>query len=391
MTGKDNEIVVRLAECIRRFQQVNRFAVRNYGRKVSENLQGHIMLQVEAQTTTSVDQMVRALNVPQATLSRAIKFLLAEKLLVQRSNPRDRRVREISLTAGGRRYLDSWHARYNHMTDDLASRLTGPELLRLVSYQKRFSDGLGAEDHPFSVKVGPMRRQVIRITRGLELLRTDLFRPFGLSSLEWHLLAEIGASDSQCVARELCVTFGAPTNTVATAIKSLERSGFLTRIPDDDDARRRFLQVTRKGRGILRRVLNRQLQVLASATAEFSPEELREFVELSEKLFQIGEFQKSSTDAFVIRRLESSQEIATGRRFVLQQLFDTAEDRDLPGEILARKNIAFGLFHEGELSGVCEVDSDGDIVNLFISNVIVEEFSPEQFYSHCTSEARTQA
>lgn len=77
----------------------------------------------------------------------------------------------------------------------------------------------------------------------------DVFREFGLFRAEYHLLMCL-AHYPVLAAHDVARMTRMPRNTISRAVKRMERDGFLTRAPDQEDKRKARLTLTIEGRKI---------------------------------------------------------------------------------------------------------------------------------------------
>ncbi len=110
-----------------------------------------------------------------------------------------------------------------------------------------------------------------------ELLKR--IEPHGVGLGQWYFLRELWVEDGLSQ-RELSARTGMGDNTTVSAMRSLEKLGAIRRIRDPDDARRRLVYLTSKGKRLKTRLLPLAVEVNAIAANGLSDEELAEFARM---------------------------------------------------------------------------------------------------------------
>lgn len=281
-------LIIRLNEIIRRFQQASGFGLRSYGKGVTQALSLHSLSLVCGEPHCTIERLIAVVNAPQPTVSRAVRQLESQGFIRCERSAADARYVQLIPTLLGRQHHAADNAALWKIYDKLVSSLTQEEREELYELQRRFADGLQAQQCDFTPDVHPMQRQVARITRGLQLLRTDMFRKFKISILGWNFLSQISLEQRTLHAKELCNRFNAPVNTVASVILALQRERLIQRVEDREDRRILRLAITSRGSGVLTRIRKLQLSQLEDGVQSLHDPELERLVVLSEKYLAEG-------------------------------------------------------------------------------------------------------
>jgi DNA-binding MarR family transcriptional regulator len=83
---------------------------------------------------------------------------------------------------------------------------------------------------------------------------------------------------------ELANRLGVEASHVTRTVQQLQKSGYVTRVPDPDDGRAQRIQLTGAGREAIRRVRDAGARGMQLALAGWSPEELRHLATLFHRM-----------------------------------------------------------------------------------------------------------
>ncbi|MFF8316164.1 MarR family winged helix-turn-helix transcriptional regulator [Streptomyces bobili] len=83
---------------------------------------------------------------------------------------------------------------------------------------------------------------------------------------------------------ELAQRLGVEASHVTRTVQQLQKSGYVTRVPDPDDGRAQRIQLTAAGREAIDRVRDAGARGMQLALAEWSPEELRQLSALFHRM-----------------------------------------------------------------------------------------------------------
>ncbi len=90
-----------------------------------------------------------------------------------------------------------------------------------------------------------------RASRRLSQMYDAALAPSGLKSTQYAVLDEIGRREQPPTLRDLADTLVMDQSTIGQNLRPLERDGLVALEQDDNDRRRRFVKLTRKGRARL--------------------------------------------------------------------------------------------------------------------------------------------
>ncbi|MFF9625199.1 MarR family winged helix-turn-helix transcriptional regulator [Streptomyces griseosporeus] len=83
---------------------------------------------------------------------------------------------------------------------------------------------------------------------------------------------------------ELANRLGVEASHVTRTVQQLQRSGYVTRVPDPDDGRAQRIELTDAGRDAIRRVRDAGVRGMQLALAHWQPEELRQLAGLFHRM-----------------------------------------------------------------------------------------------------------
>lgn len=83
---------------------------------------------------------------------------------------------------------------------------------------------------------------------------------------------------------ELAQRLGVEASHVTRTVQQLQKSGYVTRVPDPDDGRAQRIQLTEAGRAAIDRVRDAGARGMQLALSDWSPEELRQLASLFHRM-----------------------------------------------------------------------------------------------------------
>ncbi|MFF3876031.1 MarR family winged helix-turn-helix transcriptional regulator [Streptomyces sp. NPDC001978] len=107
------------------------------------------------------------------------------------------------------------------------------------------------------------------------------------------LLRQIADSEPQRPG-ELAQRLGVEASHVTRTVQQLQRSGYVTRVPDPDDRRAQRIQLTDAGRAAVKSVRDAGARGMQVALADWQPEELRQLATLFHRM--VDDFLKQAVD-----------------------------------------------------------------------------------------------
>ena len=93
---------------------------------------------------------------------------------------------------------------------------------------------------------------------------------------------------------ELAIRLGVEASHVTRTVQQLQKSGYVTRVPDPDDRRAQRIQLTEAGEQAIARVRDAGARGMQLALADWSPEELRRLATLFHRM--VDDFLSYSID-----------------------------------------------------------------------------------------------
>ena len=136
---------------------------------------------------------------------------------------------------------------------------------------------------PFETSLGYQIRATHRLFQSYLQSKIE---PYGVSLGMWYFLRVLWEADG-LTQRELSHRVGTMEPTTLTAMRSMERSGFIRRERNAEDGRKINIFLTDKGRDLKPLLLPFAKQVVDDAAANFTADERRQFLGL------LGAVQKS--------------------------------------------------------------------------------------------------
>ncbi|MFI8234696.1 MarR family winged helix-turn-helix transcriptional regulator [Streptomyces sp. NPDC085900] len=83
---------------------------------------------------------------------------------------------------------------------------------------------------------------------------------------------------------ELAIRLGVEASHVTRTVQQLQKSGYVTRVPDPDDRRAQRIELTEAGREAMARVRDAGARGMQLALSEWTPEELRQLATLFHRM-----------------------------------------------------------------------------------------------------------
>ena len=111
----------------------------------------------------------------------------------------------------------------------------------------------------------------------------ERIEPHGVGLGQWYFLRELWVEDGLSQ-RELSARTRMGDNTTVSAMRSLEKIGAIRRIRDPEDARRRLVYLTARGKRLKARLLPLAVEVNAVAAAGLSDAELAELARMIQQV-----------------------------------------------------------------------------------------------------------
>lgn len=106
---------------------------------------------------------------------------------------------------------------------------------------------------------------------------------WALSDTAFWILYVAWVQGDGCTQRDICASWSYTKQTINTALKNLERQGYIRLIPLPDNRKSKQIRFTESGEQLADRIVTPLLRAEADSFAQLSEQEQRELVRLSQK------------------------------------------------------------------------------------------------------------
>lgn len=103
-------------------------------------------------------------------------------------------------------------------------------------------------------------------------------RRHGLSHAALNALAVIEGNGAPMATGEIGALMHITSGTMTSVLDTLERNGYIARLPDPDDRRRVLVDVTPEAQAVLNRLLPEVVQITTAVMAGIGEKQLKEFL-----------------------------------------------------------------------------------------------------------------
>jgi DNA-binding MarR family transcriptional regulator len=328
-----------ILEAVDFYQVRNRFSVRAHVNQHDAPIVSHLLLEIGQQPGCSLATLVDVLRVPKTTLLRHKAWLVEQGLVREDLSQEDGRKRRLFLTPDGWDALRALSSRNELVVSQATERWAESELLQLQQDLRRFANSLGA--HAFSLAgVGSVRAEMVRVTRGLDLLRGRVSGASAISTFEYQVLNTIVAFESGVTHTHVSKLLSCPTNTLSFVLKKLSQCGLIRKAPMPSDLRSARLLLTAKGRRTLELIKRDMTTRIEVGLRSFSQQESQAFAHLLRSFVGLQSHMQSA--AVSARRVGHLDELGHLRRLVVRNLLETKTE--IPHEILPPSSCVVGIF-----------------------------------------------
>ncbi|MCB9030012.1 MAG: MarR family transcriptional regulator [Deltaproteobacteria bacterium] len=339
---------VELVRLFRIVQRRNR-AVLHVGSGVLTLAESHLLTELNANGSLTASDLCELTKLNKQNVSRLLKNLENSGYLSSKLNKSDQRQKVLKLTAKGKSAVLSvdkdTNARLNKLIDGLSVKQRG----EVESFFKQIADGFSIP----TIKKRPsdkgLRVQIRRITRAFGLLGSNVFES-NLSSLDWHLLAEIFEAKTGLGIKELTQVLGVKQTTISQAIKRLEARQLIARHNDPNDLRRSIIALTFKGQQKLEEISNQGGSLLEKALSNLSADECKTLIKYLTTMAGI----ESVTPQFALKRLKGDNALKRARKMAIEFYATCKGDMDIPGVLFSDDSYVLACFVERELAAAIE-------------------------------------
>lgn len=134
---------------------------------------------------------------------------------------------------------------------------------------------------------------ITRLDSAMGALRGRLRERLGVSGTDLTVLqfvARAGAADHRVRVKDLASHLGLSGPAVTGTVDRLERSGHLCRVPNPDDGRSRFIELTPESRGAYAAAMDSTNEHLHELLSSFSDRERAKYVKVIDRVIEALEF-----------------------------------------------------------------------------------------------------
>lgn len=318
-----------------------------------------ILALIEAKPDARPKLLADALNLERSSVSRALAKLEDRGLVSVSASDRDQRRKKISATRQGCAAVAKVYRMQDAVVASCTQCLSAQEESQLTYFMKTLADGLGAVSFDSPENIRPVALQVQRAAQALR--RAEHEHSSGhLSLIQVHILNELVSSDFHPTAKEITERIPFDASTISRQVKKLASRGYLQRIRSSDDKRRFELHLMQLGKDALFTHQREIGDCIKSSLSNLSSAEVDKFAELLKLVVRDSRLARQVVQERVeVREIHSPNERREARGFLLEQLVRKNEHYQLEDRILSAEGLAFGLYVDQKLSGVCEMTRRG--------------------------------
>lgn len=122
-----------------------------------------------------------------------------------------------------------------------------------------------------------------RIFKDTDEIYHTFAKNYGLSDCAFWIFYMLRETDSQYTQSDICDMLCMPRQSVNSAIKSLEKEGYIELRPAENNKKNKILYVTEKGTDFTKKSVDKVIDAEIKALEGFSQDELEFFLDLSRK------------------------------------------------------------------------------------------------------------
>ncbi|MCB0344980.1 MAG: MarR family transcriptional regulator [Bdellovibrionales bacterium] len=300
-----------------------------------------------------------ALNLERSSVSRALAKLEDAGLIITSTSEKDQRRKTISVTRKGRAVVAQANRLQDSIVASCAQGLSAEEESQLTYFMMVLADSMGAVNVEYSDNIRPLAVQVQRVAQALRLAEHE-HSSGHLSLIQVHILNELLQSETSPTAKEIAERVPFDASTISRQVKKLAAKGCLQRVRSSDDKRRFELHLLQAGSEALFTHQRELGDCLHFALKELANDEVEYFSELLRLVGSESTLARQVVQERVeVKEIDTAAERREARGFLLEQLVRKNEHYGLSDRILPSDGLAFGLYVDNKLSGVCEVVRKG--------------------------------
>lgn len=111
--------------------------------------------------------------------------------------------------------------------------------------------------------------EIVKTTIVMKDVYTELFRPFGIETFEWHALVRLAEAEAPCQT-ELAARMMREKVAITRVVAALIAKGLIERRADPHDGRKQRIRLTPKGRRLVPEILAARERLESAATEALS-------------------------------------------------------------------------------------------------------------------------
>jgi DNA-binding MarR family transcriptional regulator len=358
-------LYARMHRALREFPRYNQFLTNANGLSISPP-ESHILVEVGGHGKLEYSTLVELIGLEKTAISKLIRGLCRQELIVATLSERDKRSKDLVLTIKGQRLLKTFDTAANQRLEqfDLISGFTARERHDLAAILGSLADALHAQRTVTRSKEHILRPAIRRLTRAFQLLGR---RALGskLNTLEWQTLLTLCENSAVTTPSQLCRDLEVSKSSLALALSELERQDLITRVQQEDDGRFFNLQPKRAGIHVVT-----ALEVAAISDFSAWKGVTRHGIELVERWIRAAAFYYHiERKTLTLRHLESKEDLDRARRETLVRYLSNAQTDTVPASCFDPRSRCFGLYQQdGKLVAAVELKGakPAHLQNVFI-------------------------
>lgn len=317
----------------------------------------HTLVELHAGPVTSVNNLVRALAIPQSQCSRLVSRLQRRALLRLEPSPEDRRKRAIVLTTKGMEATQAIDRVIGGVFGEFAAGLSGRERKELAAFFEKIVAGYGLPPARARRGESRLRAQHRQVTRALGLLGTNVYGS-GLTRSEWCILESVCLASEPIIGSQLERHLLIKPNLISVIVGLFEKRGLVSRIRSSENHRMRPIVPTKKGRTYFEKIKTRAVVRLHQCLQGTSRAELIRQRDLLRRF--AGEWSSGNSllsHQFLLKSLEDPAERREARGFALRESVQRGWEDSVPDPVFPAGHEVWAVFSQRDgspqLQAVC--------------------------------------
>ncbi len=132
-------------------------------------------------------------------------------------------------------------------------------------------------------------REINAIFKETDAIYSEFAKRSGLSDCAFWLLYSIREADGTCTQKEICGQWTMNKQTVNSALKGLEKKGYITLTPSETDKRSRYIVLTDQGEQFVRKNIDIIFELEQLALQKMDDAERISMIETNRRYHQLFE------------------------------------------------------------------------------------------------------